>query len=87
MSFGGVGSGASSIQGSTDVFLSNPSDGQVLSYHSGTLKWVNSVVGGGATTIAQVSGLQAALDAKATIVIDPSSTSGLADGTLIAYTS
>ncbi len=41
----------------------------------------------GATTIAGISGLQGVLDSKTTVVIDPSSTTGLANGTLIAYTS
>ncbi len=41
MSFGGGGGGSSSIAGSTDVFLSSPQNNQVLSYNSGTLKWVN----------------------------------------------
>ena len=47
MSFGGGGGGSSSIQGSTDVFLSSTSNGQVLSYNSGTAKWVNATVSGG----------------------------------------
>lgn len=34
--------GSSSIQDSTDVFLSSPGNGQVLAYNSGTSKWVNS---------------------------------------------
>lgn len=42
MSFGGGSGGSSSIAGSTDVFLSNPQDNQVLSYNTGTLKWINS---------------------------------------------
>lgn len=87
MSFGGGSGGAGSIQSSSDVFLSAPADGQVLSYDSGTLKWVNRTVSGGATTIAEVSGLQAALDSRPIMVIDPVSTTGLANGTLIAYTS
>ena len=60
MSFGGGGGGSSSIQGATDVFLSSPSNGQVLSYNSGTLKWVNA----GLTT-SDVGGLEGALDGKA----------------------
>lgn len=76
-----------SISAASDTILSNPQNNQVLAYNSGTAKWTNATPSsGGATTIAQVSGLQAALDAKATVVIDPSSTSGLANGTLIAYT-
>ncbi len=43
MSFNGnTPGGSSSIQGSTDVFLSSPQDTQVLSYHADTLKWINS---------------------------------------------
>lgn len=55
MSFGGGSGGSSSIQNSTDVFLSAPTNGQVLSYDAGTLKWVNSTVGGGATTTADIT--------------------------------
>ncbi len=49
MSFGGGSGGSGSIQGSSDVFLSSPTNGQVLSYNSGTLKWVNSASTGVAT--------------------------------------
>lgn len=42
MSFGGGSGGSSSIAGSTDVFLSSPQDDQVLSYSTGTAKWVNA---------------------------------------------
>lgn len=75
-----------SIAAADDVVLSAPQNNQVLTYNSSTFKWVNTTPSS-ATTIAQVSGLQAALDSKTTIVIDPSSTTGLPDGTLIAYTS
>lgn len=47
MPFSAGGGGSSSIQGSTDVFLSGTSNGQVLSYDSGTAKWVNKTVSGG----------------------------------------
>lgn len=40
MSFGG-GGGSSSISGSTDVALSNPSTGQVLGYNGTIGKWQN----------------------------------------------
>lgn len=54
MGFSGGGSGSSSISGSTDVFLSAPSNNQVLTYDSGTLKWKNangsSVPAGGTTS-------------------------------------
>lgn len=76
-----------SISASSDTALSNPQNNQVLAYNALTAKWVNSVAASGATTIAGVTGLQAALDSKTTIVIDPSSVNGLTDGTLIAYTS
>ena len=46
MSFGGGSGSSSSIQTSTDVFLSSPQDNQVLSYDAGTLKWVNREVNG-----------------------------------------
>lgn len=53
MSFGGGGSGGGgSIQTSSDVFLSSPSNNQVLSYNSGTLKWVNATPSGGASLAA-----------------------------------
>ena len=53
MSFGGGGSGGGgSIQTSSDVFLSSPSNNQVLSYNSGTLKWVNATPSGGASLTA-----------------------------------
>ena len=45
MSFGGGGGGTSSIAGRTDVFLSAPTSGQVLTYDSSTLKWKNAAGG------------------------------------------
>ena len=52
MSFGGGGSGGGgSIQTSSDVFLSSPTNNQVLSYNSGTLKWVNATVSGGSASL------------------------------------
>ena len=51
MSFGGGGGGgASSLPGLSDVALSSPTNGQVLTYDSGTLKWINASGGGGAVT-------------------------------------
>lgn len=52
MSFGGGGGGSSSIQGSTDVFLSSPDDGQVLSYDAAALKWVNNTISGAPSIVA-----------------------------------
>lgn len=46
MSFGGGSGGSNSIQGATDVFLSSPSNGQVLAYDATTLKWVNAAGAG-----------------------------------------
>lgn len=46
MPYSGGSSGSSSIQGSTDVFLSGTSDGQFLSYDAGTLKWINKTASG-----------------------------------------
>ena len=42
MSFGGGGGGSGSIAGSSDVFLGAPSNNQVLTYDSATLKWKNA---------------------------------------------
>jgi hypothetical protein len=53
MSFGG-GSGSSSISGSTDVVLSNPTNSQVLGYNSGLAKWENQTVSGGSGGIITV---------------------------------
>lgn len=39
-----------SIAASDDVVLSNPQNNQVLSYDSGTLKWINSTMAGGTST-------------------------------------
>ena len=47
MSFGGGSGGGGSISGATDVALSNPSNGQVLSYNNTLGKWQN------AATVAQ----------------------------------
>ena len=51
MSFGGGGSGSGSISGSTDVALSNPADGQVLTYDGTLGKWKNAA-GSGVPTLA-----------------------------------
>lgn len=43
MSFNpGGGGGGGSLSSQSDVVMSNPSDNQVLSYDSGTQKWINS---------------------------------------------
>lgn len=44
MSFSGSGG---TISSANDVFLSSPQDNQVLTYDSGTVKWVNAAVTGG----------------------------------------
>jgi hypothetical protein len=46
MSFGGSGGGGGSISGSSDVALSAPSNGQVLTYNSGLTLWQNQTVTG-----------------------------------------
>lgn len=51
MSFGGGGGGgASSLPGLSDVALSSPTNNQVLTYNSGTLKWVNADSGSAPVT-------------------------------------
>jgi len=47
MSFGGGSGGGGSIAGSTDVALSSPVDGQVLTYNAALGKWKNAGVVGG----------------------------------------
>ena len=42
MSFGGGFGGSSSIAGATDAFMSNPQNGQVISYNSSIAKWNNT---------------------------------------------
>lgn len=54
MSFGGGGGGNSSISGSTDVALSNPADGQVLTYDGTLGKWKNAASAGGSPTYANL---------------------------------
>ena len=45
-------SGASSLSELSDVSISNPTDGQVLTYNATTQKWENKTpTGGGATNI------------------------------------
>lgn len=53
MSFGGGGGGgASALPGLSDVALSSPTNNQVLTYNSGTLKWVNAnAAAGGSVTV------------------------------------
>lgn len=47
MGFSGAGS---TISSATDVFLSGPQNNQVLTYSSGTLKWVNATASGGSNS-------------------------------------
>ena len=72
-----------SLSAASDVYFNNPVQDNTLKYNNSLHMWTN---GENTTTIGGVSGLQEELDGKATIVIDPVSTDGLADGTLIAYT-
>lgn len=48
----GGGGGSSTLAGDTDVSITSPSNGQVLTYNSGTGKWVNQASAGGSTTLA-----------------------------------
>ena len=41
---GGGGGGSSTLAGDTDVSISSPSNGQVLTYNSGTSKWGNAAI-------------------------------------------
>lgn len=43
------------IDGLSDVVITNPQDGQVLTYDSGTGNWINEAVPGGAGTVTSVS--------------------------------
>lgn len=52
-----------SLSTADDVFLSNTQNGQTIQYNSSTAKW-NNATPSTTTTIANVSGLQTALDAK-----------------------
>jgi len=54
MSFGGGGTGSSKISTSQDVALSNPTDGQVLTYDGTLAKWKNAAATGGAPTYANL---------------------------------
>ena len=45
---GSGGGGSSTLAGLTDTTISNPSNGQVLTYDSTSSKWVNAAGGGGA---------------------------------------
>ena len=54
MSFGGGSGGTSKISTSQDVALSNPADGQVLTYDATLAKWKNAA--GGTSTVSSVAG-------------------------------
>jgi|GEM_PF-3445685 len=56
MSFGGGGTGSSKISTSQDVALSNPTDGQVLTYDGTLAKWKNAAGGGAVTSVAGKTG-------------------------------
>jgi len=51
MSFGGGSGGGGSIAGSTDVALSSPTNGQVLTYDTTLGKWKNAASSGGTVTV------------------------------------
>jgi hypothetical protein len=64
----------STLDDLTDVTITTPSDGEVLTYDSGTSEWVNAAPTGGGGAWGSITGtlsdqtdLQAALDAKATL--------------------
>jgi hypothetical protein len=66
--------GGGTLDDLTDVTITTPSDGDVLTYDSGTGEWVNAAPTGGGGTWGSITGtlssqtdLQAALDAKATL--------------------
>lgn len=54
MGFGGSGSGSSSINGATDAAVSNPANGEVLTWDSGVAKWTNDSSAGGPPTLANL---------------------------------
>jgi hypothetical protein len=62
MGFGG-GGGSSSISASTDVALSNPANGQVLTYNSSLGKWQNA---------ASVAGFSDPTTAKGDLIVHAS---------------
>lgn len=43
MTFGGTQSGTDSLSGSSDVYLNDPTDNDVLAYDSTSAKWINKV--------------------------------------------
>jgi len=69
-----TGGGGGTLDDLTDVTITTPSDGEVLTYDNGTGEWVNAAPTGGGGTWGSITGtlssqtdLQAALDAKATL--------------------
>ena len=56
MSFGGGGGGSSRISTSQDVALSNPADGEVLTYDGTLAKWKNAAASGGSGAVSSVAG-------------------------------
>jgi hypothetical protein len=70
MGFGG-GGGSSSISASTDVALSNPANGQVLTYNSSLGKWQNA---------ASVAGFSDPTTAKGDLIVHGTTTARLPVG-------
>ena len=50
LSFTTVSGGSSTLNGLSDVTITTPSNGQVLSYNSSTSEWVNSTISSGGIT-------------------------------------
>lgn len=50
----GGGAGADALDDLTDVEITSPTDGQVLTYDANSGKWINAAGGGGGTTIVQI---------------------------------
>lgn len=72
MGFNSGGGGSSAISGATDVALSNPLNGQVLSYDSTSTKWRNTVGGSGSSFTASKD-----TAASGSIVLTPGSSAQL----------
>ena len=57
MGFGGGGGSGGTIGSATDVALSSPANGQVLTYNSGVAKWQNQASSGGSNATTGAPGL------------------------------
>ena len=52
---GSGGGGSSTLAGDSDVDIMTPSDGQVLTYHAGSTKWINAAPSAGATALSALT--------------------------------